>query len=113
MTRYSEPTNRQIERARAMIFLAETKKALRCEHLSGLKLELEVQTNIHNQSVYRVHATVKGIRITGPEGRDVHPVTGTPFTVARLVLIDAQKDIKQQQAASAAEATAASHKSAA
>lgn len=111
MTRYSEPTNRQIERARAMIFLAETKKALRCEHLSGLKLELEVQTNIHNQSVYRVHATVKGLRITGPEGRDVHPVTGTPFTAARSILIDARKAAKQQS--EAAEGTAASHQSAA
>ncbi|MGY4541365.1 hypothetical protein ACVWY0_001274 [Arthrobacter sp. UYNi723] len=111
MTRYSEPTSRQVERARAMIFLAETKKALHCEHLSGLKLELEVRTNIHNQSVYRVHATLKGLRIAGPEGRDVHPVTGTPFTVARLVLIDAQKAAKQQS--EAAEATAASHKSAA
>jgi hypothetical protein len=112
MTRYSEPTNRQIERARAMIFLAETKKALRCEHLSGLKLELEVQSNIHNQSVYRVHATLKGLPITGAEGRYVHPVTGTPFTVARLVLIDAQKAVKQQQS-EAAEDTTSSHKSAA
>lgn len=110
MTRYSEPTIRQIERARAMIFLAETKKALRSEHLSDLKLELEAHTNIHNQHVYRVHATVKGLRVTGPEGRDVHPVTGTPFTTARCIAIDAREAAKQQQAA---EAAAASHQSAA
>lgn len=73
MTRYSEPTNRQIEEACAMLFLAETKRLLHSEHLSGLTLELEVESNIHNQRVYRVHATRKGLRITDPEGRYVPP----------------------------------------
>lgn len=103
MTRYSEPTNRQIEEARAALFLAETKKALRSEHLSGLTLELEVESNIHNQRVYRVHATREGIRITAPEGRDIHPITGTPANTARLIAADARR------AARAAEGMAASH----
>jgi hypothetical protein len=102
MTRYSEPTNRQIEEAHATIFLAETKKALRSEHLSGLKLELEVQSNVHNQRVYRVHATRKGLRVTGPEGRDAHPLTGTPASAASSIAIDARNAAKQQQSASAA-----------
>lgn len=94
MTRYSEPTNRQIKEARAALFLAELKKELRSEHLSGLTLELEAETNIHNQSVYRVHATREGIRITAPEGRDVHPITGTPFNTARLIAADARRAAK-------------------
>lgn len=111
MTRYSEPTNRQIEEARAMLFLAETKRLLRSEYLSGLTLELEVESNIHNQRVYRVHATRKGLRITDPEGRYVHPVTGTPATTARCITIDAQEAARQQSAAAAD--TASSQKSAA
>jgi hypothetical protein len=102
MTRYSEPNNRQIEEARALLFLAETRKALRSEHLSGLTLELEAESNIHNQRVYRVHATREGIRITAREGREVHPVTGTPFNTARFIAADAHT------AAKAAKGTAAS-----
>ena len=102
MTRYSEPTNRQIVEARALLFLAETRKALRSEHLSGITLELEAESNIHNQSVYRVHATREGIRVTAPQGRDVHPITGTPYNTARLIAADARKAAK-----TAADATAA------
>jgi hypothetical protein len=111
MTRYSEPTNRQIEEARAMLFLAETKRLLHSEHLSGLTLELEVESNVHNQRVYRVHAAHHGLRLTEPEGRYIHPVTGTPATTARLIAIDAQRYAKQQSAA--ADGTSISQKSAA
>jgi hypothetical protein len=113
MTRYSEPTQRQIERARAMLFLAETKRALRNEHLSGLTLELEVGTDLDNQRVYRVHASRQGMPITAPEGRDVQPITGTPFTTARFIAIDARKAAKQQQSETAAEDPAANQKLAA
>lgn len=114
MTRYSEPTDRQIERARAMLFLAETKRALRSERLSGLTLELEVGIDLDNQRVYCVHATRDGVRITAPEGREIHPITGTPFSTARFIAIDARKAAKQQQQSEAAAAdTAASQKLAA
>jgi hypothetical protein len=80
--RYGEPTSTQAEEAKALIFLAETKRALRDqEHIWDLTLELEVEYTIHNQRVYVVHATMGGESITG-EGHRVHPVTGTPSTAA-------------------------------
>lgn len=95
MTRYSEPTNRQIEEARALLFLAEMRKALRSEHLSGITLEIDAETNLHHQSIYRVHATRKGVPITPPEGRDIHPVTGAPYTTALLIAADARKTVRK------------------
>jgi hypothetical protein len=91
---YSEPNSRQIEEARALLFLAELKRALRSEHIPGLTLELEAVSNVHRQSVYRVHATREGIRVTAPEGREVHPVTGTPFSTARFIAADAHAAAK-------------------
>lgn len=98
MIRISEPTNQQIEEARARLFLADLKKALRDQNIRDAVLELSVDRNIHNQVVYSVHATRGGLQITGPEGRAVHPITDTPFTVARLLTYDAQRTAKHQAA---------------
>jgi len=94
-TRYSEPTNKQAEEAKALIFLAETKRALRDqEHIWDLTLELEVQYTLHNQRVYTVHASKDGRRITG-EGHRVHPITGTPSSTAWFLGIEAKTARKQ------------------
>ena len=95
-TRYSEPTSKQAEEAKALIFLAETKKALRDqEHIWDLTLQLEVQYSIHNQRVYTVHATKDGQSLTGPEGHRVHPITGTPSSTAWFLGIEAKAARKQ------------------
>ncbi|GAB5079595.1 hypothetical protein [Arthrobacter sp. AD-310] len=106
MARYSEPTNRQVEMARALLFLSETKKALHSLNIRDAVLKLDVDSNIRNQdpgrSVYHVHATRGLLRITAPEGRAVHPITDTPYTLARLLASDARKAAQQQQETEAA-----------
>ena len=104
MARYSEPTNRQVEEARAFLFLAETKKALRSENVRDAVLELDVDRNIHNQAIFHVHATRGQLRITAPEGRAVHPISDTPYSIARLIAADARQAAKQQAEATAAAA---------
>ena len=98
MIRYSEPTNHQIEEARAWLFLAELKKALRDHNVRDAVLELSADRNIHNQVVYSIHATRGGLQITDPEGRGVHPISDTPFTIARLLAGDARQAAQRQEA---------------
>ncbi|BAS11815.1 hypothetical protein AHiyo8_01180 [Arthrobacter sp. Hiyo8] len=83
MIRISEPTNQQIEEARARLFLADLKKALRDQNIRDAVLELSVDRNIHNQMVYSVHATRGGLQITGPEGR-----LFTPSRIPRSLSLD-------------------------
>ncbi|WP_284982355.1 hypothetical protein [Arthrobacter sp. efr-133-TYG-118] len=98
MIRLSEPTNQQIEEARALLFLADLKKALRDQYIRDAVLELSVDRNIHNQVVYCIHATRGALQITGPEGRAVHPISDTPFTIARLLASDARQAAKHEAA---------------
>jgi hypothetical protein len=111
MARYSEPTPRQVEMARAFLFLAETKRALRNQGVRDAVLELDVDSNIHNQdpdrSIYHVHATRGELRITVSKGRAVRPISDTPYTVARMLAADARKATKQQAEAAAARNSAA------
>lgn len=105
MTRYTEPTAQQIEEARALIFLAETKRELRNSgHTRDLMLEIEVNYTVHNQRQYLIYATRGTQSITGEEGYYVHPVSGTPYTAAWHLGIDARKPTSAQE--SAADATA-------
>ena len=101
MVRYREPTDRQVELARALLFLSETKKALRSHNIRDAVLEVDIDSNIHNQDpgrcVYHVHATRGELRITAEEGRAVHPITDTPYALARLLASDARKAAQQQQ----------------
>jgi hypothetical protein len=90
LARYTEPTNRQVEEARAFLFLSETKKALRSENIRDAHLELDIERNVHNQAIYHVHATRGQQRITAPEGRPVNPITDTPYTIARMLASDAR-----------------------
>ncbi|GAP61304.1 hypothetical protein AHiyo1_49930 [Arthrobacter sp. Hiyo1] len=83
MIRISEPTNQQIEEARARLFLADLKKALRDQNIRDAVLELSVDRNIHNQMVYSVHATRGGLQITGPEGG-----LFTPSRIPRSLSLD-------------------------
>lgn len=91
-TRYAEPTTQQAEEAAALVFLAATKKALRThEHIWDVQLELEVSYTVHNQRLYRVHATTRtGENITGSAGHYVHPANGTPETAAWSIARDAR-----------------------
>jgi len=74
MTRYTEPTAQQLEEARALIFLAATKRELRhTEHIWDLTLEIEVKYTVHNQRQYLIHPTRGTQSITGEEGYYVHP----------------------------------------
>ncbi|ERI35393.1 hypothetical protein M707_21940 [Arthrobacter sp. AK-YN10] len=94
--RYGEPTGKQIEEAKALIFLAETKKALRDqEHIWDMTLELEVTYTVHNQRLYLMHASKDGQSITGADGYKIHPVNGTPTTTAWHLAIDARTARKQ------------------
>ena len=99
MVRYREPTHRQIELARALLFLSETKKALRSQNIRDAVLEVDIDWNVQDQGrcVHHVHATLGELRITTPEGRAVHPITDTPYTLARLLASDARKAAQQQQ----------------
>ena len=85
MTWYDEPTVEQVEAARAAVFLSETKKVLLSQGSADLVLRLEVRASVHNQRVYRLHATLDGFRITGPGGHNIHPITGTPLGAARML----------------------------
>ena len=106
MVRYREPTDRQVELARALLFLSETTKALRSHNIRDAVLEVDIDSNIHNQDpgrcVYHVHATRGELRITAEEGRAVHPITDTPYILARLLASDARKVAQQQQETEAA-----------
>lgn len=107
--RYAEPTAQQAEEAAALLFLAETQKALqRSEHIWGLTLELAVTYGFHNQRLYRVHATTAtGENITGEEGYYVHPANGTPENTAWSLAITARSATrKRREAAEAAPAPA-------
>lgn len=98
--RYSEPTSRQLEEALALVFLAETKRALRNqEHISDMKLEIEVKYTIHNQRHYLIHASSGGRAITGSRGYYVHPAAGTPESAAWMLGIDARASAKKHAAA--------------
>lgn len=108
--RYAEPTAKQAEEAAALLFLAETQKALHHgEGVWDLKLELAVTYGFHNQRLYRVHATTgTGETITGEEGYYVHPANGTPETTAAALARDARTATKKRrEAAAPAPATAA------
>ncbi|MGX5718386.1 hypothetical protein [Arthrobacter sp. MAHUQ-56] len=110
MPRYAEPTTQQAEEAAALLFLAQTQKALHTsEHLWDLRLELEVSYTIHNQRTYRVHATTRtGENVTGDRGHYVHPVSGTPETAAWHIAAYARAAAtKRRQAAADSPATAA------
>lgn len=98
--RYAEPTAQQAEEAAALLFLAETQKALRTrEHIWDLKLELAVSYGYHNQHIYRVHAVNgAGEAITGEQGDYVHPGHGTPETAAWSLGIAARSAAKRKQA---------------
>lgn len=109
--RYAEPTATQAEEAAALLFLAETQKALKNrEHIWELKLELEVTYGVHNQRLYRVHATTAtGENITGDEGYYVHPANGTPENTAWSLAITARRAARKRREAAdvaAAETTA-------
>lgn len=109
MTRYTEPTTRQLEEALALIFLADTKRELRTTgHIRDLTLEIEVKYTVHNQRQYLIHASRGTQSITGEEGYYVHPVSGTPYTAAWHLGMDARNTARKLAAAqeSAAEATA-------
>jgi hypothetical protein len=101
--RYAEPTAKQAEEAAALLFLAETQKALKNrEHVWELTLELEVSYGFHNQRLYRVHATTAtGENITGEEGYYVHPANGTAETTAWSLAIDARAARKRRESAAA------------
>lgn len=101
MTRYAEPTTHQAEEAAALLFLAETKKALRHEHVWDLKLELDVTYGFHNQRIYHVHATTgTGETVTDKKGYYIHPANGTPVTTAWSLAIAARSAAaKRKQAA--------------
>jgi hypothetical protein len=98
--RYAEPTAQQAEEAAALVFLAETQKALRNqEHIWDLKLELAVSYGFHNQHIYRVHAVNgAGEAITGEQGDYVHPGHGTPQTAAWSLGIAARSAAKRKRA---------------
>lgn len=105
--RYAEPTAHQAEEAAALLFLAETQKALRNhEHIWGVTLELAVTYGFHNQRLYRVHATTAtGENITGQDGYYVHPANGTPENTARSLAMEARSATrKRREAAEAAPA---------
>lgn len=90
--RYKEPTSQQIEDARALMFLAATRKALRDqEHIWDVELELEVTYTVHNQRRYCVHATTRtGESLTGPRGVLVHPANGTAESAAWSIATEAR-----------------------
>jgi hypothetical protein len=96
MTWYSEPTGDELEAGRAAVFLAETKRALRGERVPEITLRLQVQSTIHNQREYRVHATSGEQPVTPPEGHHVHPITGTPLATARMLAAYARHAVKKQ-----------------
>jgi hypothetical protein len=104
MTRYMEPTTQQAEEAAALLFLAETQKALHHKHIWDLKLEVDVTYGFHNQRIYRVHATTAtGETITGDNGYYVHPANGTPETTAWSLSMTARSaTAKRRQDAEAA-----------
>lgn len=106
--RYAEPTAKQAEEAAALLFLAETQKALHhSERIWDLKLELAVTYGFHNQRIYRVHATTgTGETITGEEGYYVHPANGTPETTAWGLAISARAATRKRRE-TAAQAPAA------
>ena len=107
--RYAEPTAEQAEEAAALLFLVETQKALhRSERIWDLKLELAVTYGLHNQRIYRVHATTgTGETITGEEGYYVHPAHGTPETTAWSLAISARAATRKRREASAQTPTTA------
>ncbi|MFK0004999.1 hypothetical protein [Paenarthrobacter sp. NPDC090522] len=90
--RYAEPTGKQVEEAAALLFLAETQKALTArEHIWGLTLEVEVSYTVHSQRLYRVHATAAtGENLTGKDGHYVHPANGTPENTAWYLALAAR-----------------------
>lgn len=107
--RYAEPTAAQAEEAAALLFLADTRKALHTnEHLWDLRLELEVSYSVHGQRIYRVHAATRtGECVTGNTGHYVHPVNGTPETAAWHIACSARAaTAKRRQAADAPAAPA-------
>lgn len=101
--RYAEPTGKQAEEAAALLFLAETQKALTTrEHTWGLTLELEVSYTVHNQRLYRIHATAAtGENLTGKDGHYVHPANGTPENTAWSLALAARAARKHKDAATA------------
>lgn len=100
MTRYTEPTAQQLEEARALIFLAATKRELRhSEHIWDLTLEIEVEHTVHNQRQYLIHAARGTQSIAGEEGYYVHPASGTPYTAAWHLRSDAMNSARKPAAA--------------
>ena len=103
MTRYTEPTMQQLEEANPLVFLAATKRELHATgRIRDLTLEIEVKYNVHNQRQYVIHAELGAESITGPEGYDIHPVTGTPYTAARRIAADARNAANRNAAKQAA-----------
>ncbi|MFE4198077.1 hypothetical protein ACFRJ9_19650 [Paenarthrobacter sp. NPDC056912] len=97
MTWHSEPTGQELEAARAAVFLAETKRAMRGSHSPDVILQLQVESTGHNQRGYRVHATIDDLPITPPEGHYLHPITGTPHATARMLIMYARNRLGNTQ----------------